>query len=60
MGFMALNVQDKWLAPTTRGHFEWRTDTWGVILTEVIYDPAQRSERLRVPWAVIDAMRETR
>jgi len=51
---------DKYIVPTTRGHMEWTVQPWGVIMRERVYAQGYMTERIRLPWGVLDRMLETR
>lgn len=57
-----------YLVPVSRGTIKWRTEPWGVILTETIHQhadglfptPEPDVRRIHLPWKVIDLMLETK
>lgn len=50
-----------YIVPTTRGEILWRPESWGVVLTEKIYqqfgDPIVQI--IRLPWSTFTQIEET-
>lgn len=64
---MPEKIGGKFITPTQDGQIEWKTEDWGAIVTEKTFHPSLSfgsksswtEKKLRVPWSVLDAVRET-